>query len=481
MAKRNLYIKKSLKSGAETGPKLRRHLGPWQLTGIGIGGIIGSGIFVVTGQAAAVYAGPAIILSFVISAIICLLAGLCYAELSSMIPLSGGSYSYAYVTLGEFPAWLVGCSLTTQYLISAASVAVGWSGYFVSFLKDFGVIFSPTFSQAPLAYQPETGWQLTGALINVPAILLVVLLGILVSVGIRAAALFNNIMVFIKIAALLFFILLGFSFIHMDNFRPFIPTSETFGQYGWSGILRAAGLLFYAYIGFDMVPTLAQEAKKPQTSLPKGVLGSLGVSAFLYILTAIVLTGVVSYKLLNVPDPMAVVLNAMGPKFFWFGVVMKIAIIVALASVLLIQLLSQTRVFFAIGNDGLIPKCFSRVNSRTHTPLYSTIITSIVILIVSGIFPINILAELVSIAALFLFAIVCLGVLILRYTYPEMKRSFKVPLVPFIPILGIICCVMQMFFLSPVTWIELASILIIGLIIYFTYSVKHSKLRQKFH
>lgn len=480
MVKRNLYIKKSLKSESN-GSTLKRHLGPWQLTGIGIGGIIGSGIFVVTGQAAAVYAGPAIVLAFVISAIICLLAGLCYAELSSMIPLSGGSYSYSYVTLGEFPAWLVGCCLTTQYLISAASVAVGWSGYFVSFLKDCGVIFTPLFSQAPLAYQPDTGWQFTGALLNLPAIFLVVLLGILVSVGIRAAALFNTIMVFIKLAALLFFILLGISFIHADNFHPFIPPSETFGQFGWSGILRAAGLLFYAYIGFDMVPTLAQEAKNPQRSLPKGILGSLGISAFLYILTAIVLTGVVSYKLLNVPDPMAVVLNAMGPKFFWFAVVMKIAIIIALASVLLIQLLSQTRVFFAIGNDGLIPKSFSRVNPKTQTPLFATIITSLVIIIVSGIFPINILAELVSIATLFLFAIVCLGVLILRYTYPDMKRSFKVPLVPFIPLLGIICCVSQMFFLSPVTWFELASIIVIGLIIYFTYSIKHSKLRQKIH
>src|SRR3990167_2684467 len=283
---------------------------------------------------------------------ICLFAGLCYAELASLIPIAGGSYSYAYVAMGEFAAWLVGWILTAQYIISASTVAVGWSGYFVSLLNDLGVFLPSALTNAPLDYLPDSGWQWTGALLNLPAALLIIFIAGMISVGIRAVSYFNNIMVFIKIATVLLFIVLGIFFINTANWVPFIPENTGhFGHFGWSGILRGAGLVFFAYIGFDTVPTLAQEAKNPQRDLPRGILGSLGICTIAYISTALILTGIVSYKLLNVPDPMSIALAAMGPKFFWFKFLVKIAILAGLASVVLVQILGQTRIFLAIAKD----------------------------------------------------------------------------------------------------------------------------------
>jgi APA family basic amino acid/polyamine antiporter len=373
----------------------------------------------------------------------------------------------------------VGWSITAQYLFSSSTVAVGWSGYCVSILKDFGIHLPAALSQAPVLYSTDAGWYFSGAFVNLPAIILVALVGLLIAVGIRAASAFNNVMVVIKLTTIALFVILGLSFIHMENWTPFIPENTgVFGHYGWSGIFRAAGLVFFAYIGFDTVSTLAQESINPQKDLPRGILGSLLICTLAYIVTALVLTGVVHFKLLNVPDPMSVALDAMG-GFAWLKFLVKFAILAGLASVVLVQLLAQTRIFYAISRDGLLPRKFSHINHKTRTPLFSTIVTHAASIVFSGLFPVAILGELVSMTTLFLFANVCLGVLLLRYSHPHMKRPFKVPFVPWIPIAGITACLFQMSFLPMITWIQLVSWLAVGLVIYFAYSIHHSKIRKE--
>lgn len=481
--KKDLFLRKPMKADFvaiddDEHHGLKRHLGWFQLIVIGIGAIIGAGIFVITGKAAAEYAGPAIALSFILASIICVFAGLCYAELSSLIPIAGGSYSYSYVALGELPAWIIGWSVTAQYLLSASTVATGWGGYFKSFLQDWGFSLSESFSAAPFQYDLEMGWSLTGNWINLPATVLVLFIGLMVSFGIKAAAHFNNIMVVIKLCTIALFIILGIPHIEIANWTPFIPENGgVFGEFGWSGVLRGAGLLFFAYIGFDTVSTLAQDAKNPQRDLPRGILGSLGICTIAYIITALVLTGIVSYKLLSVPDPMAVALNAMGPSYFWLASIVKVAILAGLASVVLVQLLGQTRMFFAISKDGLLPPTLSQIHRRSRTPLFATLTTTLLTALLTALFPLEILAQLVSMVTLFIFAIVCLGVWVLRYTHPEFKRPFKVPFVPLIPLLGILICFSQMLFLPLIAWIQLLVWVGLGLIIYFTYSFKHSKIR----
>lgn len=459
---------------------LKRHLGWVQLTAIGIGAIIGAGIFVITGQAAASYAGPAVVLSFIIAAIICVFAGLCYAELSSLIPVAGGSYSYSYVALGEFPAWIVGWSVTAQYLVSASTVAVGWSGYLVSFLKDWGISLPEIWTQGPFTYTMDHGWHLTGAVLNVPAIFLGVLIGCMISIGIKAAAHFTNAMVVIKLSTIVLFVIVGIFHIKAKNWVPFIPENTgMFGEFGVSGILRAAGLVFFAYVGFDTVATLAQDAKNPQRDLPRGILGSLGICTLAYIITSLVLTGIVTYKVLGVPDPMAVALNAMGPNFFWVASIVKLAILAGLASVVLVQLLGQTRVFLAISRDGLLPHRLSTIHRKTRTPVFASFVTTLIAIFLSGLFSVDILGQLVSMTTLFIFAIVCLGVWILRKTHPEFKRPFKVPFVPWVPLLGIVACIAQMLCLPLVTWVQLVVWLALGVGIYFAYSIRNSKIRKE--
>ncbi len=448
------------------------------LTSIGIGCIIGAGIFVITGQAAAVYAGPAILVSFVIAAVICWFAGLCYAELASIIPVAGGSYSYAYVAMGELPAWVVGWTTIIQYLASACTVAVGCSGYFVGTLRDFGLPLSEMWTRAPLAYDLEQGWVSTGALLNVPAIVLVALVGTFVAVGIRAAARFNNAMVFIKLGTIAAFIVLGVWHIHPEHWVPFIPQNTgVFGEFGWSGILRAAGLAFFAYNGFDTVATMAQETVHPQRDLSRGILGALGVSTIAYLLTIVVLTGIVSYTQLNVPDPMSIALNAMGKDYFWFAFVVKVAIIAALISVVLTLILGQSRIFMTMSHDGLLPKLLGKVSRKTQTPLVTTVLISLFAMAMAGFFPVDILAQLVSFAVLFVFGIVCLGVLRLRSTHPEYKRPFRVPFAPYLPILGAAGCFGQMAFLPATTWAQFGAWLLLGLTVYAVYGYRHSKAR----
>ncbi len=481
MKGRNLFVKQPISSGTEGTGKhvLKRHLGSTQLTSIGIGAIIGAGIFVITGQAAANFAGPAVLISFVIAAIICVFAGLCYAELAAMIPISGGAYSYSYVALGELPAWMIGWSSALQYLAAASAVAVGWSGYFISLLKDFGISFSSALTNTPIVYSAEIGWHMSNSYFNLPAALLVLVISILISVGIKAATTLNNIMVAVKLITIFLFIVFGAFYIQPSNWVPFIPENTgVFGEFGWSGILRAAGLLFFAYNGFDTVATLAQETVNPQKNMPRGILGSLGVSTIAYIATVLVLTGVASYTLLNVSDPMSVALNIMGPNFVWFATIVKFAILAALTSVVLAVLLAQTRVFFTMSKDGLLPKRLSHIHPKFQTPTTSTAIIAIGAIIIAGLFPVDMLGQLVSLAVLIVFAIMCFGVLILRYTQPNAIRPFKVPLMPYIPILGIACCLGQTLFLPLTTWAQFFVWMLIGLVVYFKFGIKHSNLRK---
>ncbi|OFZ79534.1 MAG: amino acid permease [Bdellovibrionales bacterium RIFOXYD1_FULL_53_11] len=504
---KNLFKTKSLeallKQPGEGTHALKRILGPVNLTTLGIGGIIGAGIFVLTGQAAAQYAGPAIVLSFIISGFACAFAGLCYAEFASMIPIAGSAYTYAYATLGELFAWIIGWDLVLEYLFGASTVAVGWSGYVVSFLKDMGVVIPPELTAATgktLIQLPQTGWtMLTGAIAsqlqatgvdpatlpqvtayaNVPAMFIVAAVTVLLVVGIKESANFNNVIVILKICVILMFVIFGFKYIQSDNWTPFIPANTgEFGQFGWSGIWRGAGVIFFAYIGFDAVSTAAQEAKNPQRDMPIGILVSLGVCTVLYIIVALVLTGVVKYTNLMVPDPIAVAVNAAGDGLYWLRPIIKVGAIAGLSSVVLVLLLGQPRIFFSMANDGLLPAAFAKVHPRFQTPYIPTIITGVIAMIIAGMLPINILGELVSIGTLLAFVIVCVGVLVLRYKRPDIKRAFKTPLVPYVPVLGALAALSQMAGLPLDTWIRLIVWMVLGLAIYFLYGRYHSKLRK---
>lgn len=481
MAK-DLLIKKSIKTlldeAQESQHAMKRSLGAVTLTAMGIGAIIGAGLFVLTGQAAAEYAGPGILLSFVLAAIICVFAALCYAEFASLIPISGSAYTYAYATMGELTAWIIGWGLTLEYLFSASTVSVGWSGYFVSLLQDMGVTIPSQFANAPIGYETGIGWVKTGAIINLPAMLIVVLMGALVAVGIKAAAGFNNAMVIVKLAAIALFIACGIAYINSDNLTPFIPQNTgNFGQFGLSGVLRGAGVVFFAFLGFDALSTMAQECRNPQKHMPIGMLGSLGISTVAYIIVGIVLLGVVSYTMLNVPDPIAVAVNALGPKFIWLRFAIKVAILAGLTSVVLVMTLGQARIFYTMAKDGLLPKSFAKIHSRFQTPFFSTVCVSLVCLILAGIFPVGILGQLTCMGALLAFAIVCFGILVLRYNQPTLHRPFKTPFVPWIPLAGTIACIIQMIALPGVTWMQFLIWMIIGCVIYFSYSIKHSKVR----
>jgi len=483
---------------------LKRHLGAWNLTFLGVGAVIGAGIFVLTGQAAAQYAGPGIVISFIISGLACAFAGLCYAEFAAMIPISGSAYTYSYATLGELMAWIIGWDLILEYLFAASTVAVGWSGYVVSFLQDFNINISPQFSAATgtvLVNVPEMGWkpetaQLAQSLIekginiaslehvtafiNVPAMMVIGVIALLLVIGIKESTNFNNIMVIAKLGVIILFIAIGFFFVKYANWTPFIPKNTGVpGHFGWSGILRGAGVIFFAYIGFDAVSTAAQETKNPQRDMPVGIMGSLGISTILYILVAIVLTGIVSYTALNVADPIAVGVNAMGQSMFWLRPIIKLAAIAGLSSVILVMLMGQPRIFFSMSKDGLLPSIFSKVHPKFKTPYVSTIMTSFVAMIIAGTLPISILGELVSIGTLLAFAIVCISIIVLRKTKPDISRPFKTPWVPVIPILGALVCFIQMASLPLDTWLRLAVWMLIGFVIYFSYGIKHSHVKKE--
>lgn len=469
----SIWARKSLDrlhTEAEAGT-LRRVLGPVNLTTLGIGAIIGAGIFVLTGQAAAQYAGPAITISFVLAGIACAFAGLCYAEMASMIPVAGSAYTYSYATMGEFLAWIIGWDLILEYSLGAATVAVGWSGYVVSFLRDIGIVIPAQFTNAP-------GVEVAGAtgIFNVPAFLIVLAVSGLLIIGIRESARTNATVVIIKLIVIALFIIFGAKYVNRANLTPLIPPNTgTFGQYGWSGIMRGAGVIFFAYIGFDAVSTAAQEAKNPQRDMPIGIMGSLVVCTILYILVSLVLTGIVPYAQLNVADPMAVGIDAVGPSLAWLRPLVKLGAIAGLSSVILVMLLAQPRIFFTMSRDGLLPPVFGRVHPRFKTPHITTAVTGIVVAIAAGLFPIGILGELVSIGTLLAFVLVCAGVLVLRRTDPHADRPFRAPAMPFVPLLGVASCIYLMAGLPWPTWERLLAWLAIGLVIYFAYGQRNAE------
>ncbi len=475
---RRLFLKKKLSDltieAFEEKHGLKRSLGPVSLVLLGIGVIIGAGIFVLTGHAAAQVAGPAIVISFILSGIACAFAGLCYAEFASMIPIAGSAYTYAYATLGQFVAWIIGWDLILEYTLGSTTVAIGWSGYLVSFLKDLGIIVPSFLASPPFNYDiTRHAWVSTGALFNVPAIIVVAFITIILAIGIKESATLNAVIVFIKVVIILAFIAVGVFFIKPALWHPFIPPNKgEFGVFGLSGVLRGAGVIFFAYIGFDAVSTLAQEAKRPQKDMPIGILGSLFICTVLYVIVSLILTGVVPYSELNGPAPFAVALDAMGLQFF--SPLLKVGAIAGLTSVILVLLLAQTRIFFSMGRDGLLPPFVSKVHPVYRTPYIITFATGGFTAVLAALLPIGIVGELVSIGTLLAFVIVCTGVLVLRYTHPEIKRVFKAPGGLSTPILGILSCLYLMTGLPLDTWIRLVVWLVLGLIIYFTYGIKRA-------
>ncbi len=480
----SLFVRKPLNAlmqeADETGSHtLKKTLTAKGLVALGIGAIIGAGLFSITGRAAANHAGPAITISFVVAGLGCLFAGLCYAEFASMIPVAGSAYTYSYATMGEFMAWIIGWDLVLEYAVGAATVGISWSRYLVRFLDGFGVTLPPDLLVGP--------WD--GGIINLPAVFIIVLMSLLLIKGTRESAFVNGVIVAIKIAVVLIFIILGWSYINYSNYNPYIPDNTgTFGEFGFSGIIRAAAIVFFAYIGFDAVSTAAQEAKNPKRDMPIGILGSLVICTILYILFAHVMTGVTSYKTFVGQDgiaPVAVAIDHMGtmgadgvpnPDYPWLNRAIVVAILFGYASVILVMLMGQSRVFFSMSRDGLIPRFFSKVNPKTQTPVKNNMFFLVFVSLFAAFVPARVVGEMTSIGTLFAFILVCVGVMIMRKKMPEIPRAFKTPMVPLVPILGIVTCLFMMVFLPMDTWIRLLVWMLIGLDIYLWYGVKNSKL-----
>jgi basic amino acid/polyamine antiporter, APA family len=469
------------------GHSLKRVLGPINLVTLGVGAIIGTGIFVLTGQAAAQYAGPGIVLSMVLAGFASALAGLCYAEFASTVPIAGSAYTYGYATLGEFVAWVIGWDLILEYALGAATVAVGWSGHLSSFLNDFvGVSIPPAFAAAPCTFIPAAGCS-PDAIINLPAVLITLAVTVLIVIGIKESANVNAAIVIVKVAVVIIVILGGAAFVNPANWQPFIPPNTgNFGEYGWSGVLRGAGVIFFAYIGFDAVSVAAQEAKNPQKDMPVGILGSLVVCTILYVAVSLVMVGLVPYKqMLGSAAPMVVAIRAAEEASGGSGLLramtmlVEVGAIAGLSSVMVVMMMAQPRIFYAMAKDGLLPPFAKKIHPRFRTPHITSIITGVLVSLAAGFTPIGTLGELVSIGTLLAFVIVSVGIVFLRYQRPELERPFKTPWVPFVPILSALVSLALMAGLPFDTWMRLIIWMVIGIVFYFAYGYRHSEVRKR--
>ncbi|MCC7234714.1 MAG: amino acid permease [Bryobacterales bacterium] len=450
---------------------LKRTLTATQLIALGIGAIIGAGLFSLTGIAAANHAGPAVTLSFVVAAIGCAFAGLCYSEFATMIPIAGSAYTYSYATMGEFVAWIIGWDLVLEYAVGAATVAVSWSRYIVSLCHDFGIELPVQLVNSPFVTLPDG----SHGFINLPAIIVVALMSTLLIAGIQESARINTIIVCLKVGVVILFIVFGWAYINSDNYTPYIPPNTgVSGQFGISGVLRAAGVVFFAFIGFDAVSTAAQEAKNPQRDMPIGIIGSLVICTLLYVLFAHVLTGIVPFKLLDDAAPVAVAVDR--TPFTWLKTAVKLAIIAGYTSVILVMLLGQSRVFYSMSRDGLLPKLFSELHPKFRTPYKSNLLFMVFVALFAALTPIQIVGEMTSIGTLFAFVLVSAGILVMRKTHPDLPRPFRTPLVPLVPLMGIGFNLLLMFGLGWENWLRLFVWMAIGFVIYFAYSRTHSKL-----
>src|ERR1041385_3969885 len=506
----NLLRRKSvtdLQAEAESDHSLKRALGPVNLTALGVGAIIGTGIFVLTGTVAAQNAGPAVVLSFIFAGVASIFAALCYSEFASLVPMAGSAYTYGYATLGELIAWIIGWDLILEYAVGAITVAIGWSGYVVSFLRDIGIVVPPTFSAArgtelvdlpatlAAALKLKAGWTAFSAalgdqikalgtdpstlahataIFNLPAVIIIFLVTVLLVVGIKESATFNNLIVLVKVAVVLLFIVGAIRAINPANWHPFIPANTGPGHFGWPGIMTGAGIVFFAYIGFDAVSTAAQEARNPQRDMPIGIIGSLLICTVLYILVSAIATGVVPFGQLDVPDPIAVAADRAGMG--WMGKLIKLGAIAGLSSVILVMLLGQSRVFYSMARDGLLPPTVSQVHPRFRTPWITSIITGIGVAFFSAVFTVREAGSLCSIGTLLAFVIVSVGILVLRIREPNLPRRFKTPAVWFVAPAGAISAIALMAALPMTTWIRLIIWFVIGIVIYFVYGMSHSKL-----
>lgn len=481
-----LFIKKTIdrlqaEANASGDKSLKRVLGPWALVALGVGVIIGAGLFSITGTVASTYTGPAITISFAIAAIGCCFAGLCYAEFASMIPVSGSAYTYSYATMGELIAWIIGWDLVLEYTVAATTVSISWSRYLVVFLEGFGIHLPHEFTACP--------WD--GGIVNIPAFVIVVLMSLLLVRGTEGSSIVNNIIVFLKIAVIIVFVVLGWKYINMDNYTPYIPANTgTLGEFGISGIFRGAAVTFFAFLGFDAVSTAAQETKNPRRDMPIGILMSLLIVTILYMVFAYVMTGVTHYSSFSGQEgiaPVAIAIDHMGhagpdgvihAEYPWLNRAIVLAILFGYCSVIMVTLLAQSRVFLSMSHDGLLPPFFSHIHKKFRTPARSNLLFMLLVGLLAAFIPAHVAGEMTSIGTLFAFTLVCAAVLIVRKTMPHVPRSFKTPFVPVVPILGIITCLGMMVFLPADTWIRLVIWMLLGLDIYVVYGIKHSKLEK---
>jgi basic amino acid/polyamine antiporter, APA family len=482
----SLFRRKSvtdLQTEAATDHSLKRALGPWNLTMLGIGAIIGTGIFVLTGTVAAQNSGPAVVLSFVAAGIASIFAALCYAEFASLVPMAGSAYTYGYATLGEFIAWIIGWDLILEYALGAVTVSIGWSGYVVSFLRDIGIEVPARFSAAHGSPVTLADGTTVTAIFNLPAVIIIAIVTALLVVGIKESANFNNVIVFVKLAVVLIFIVGAAHAINAANWHPFIPPQTVTdgvpvrGAFGWSGVLAGAGVVFFAYIGFDAVSTAAQEAKNPQKDMPVGIIGSLLICTVLYILVSGIATGVMSYTELNVPDPIAVVADRAG--LGWISTGIKLGAIAGLSSVILVMLLAQSRIFYSMARDGLLPQWVNNVHPKFQTPWITSIVTGLAVAIPAGWFTVREAGSLVSIGTLLAFVIVSIGIFVLRVREPKLERPFKTPVYWLTAPLGALSALLLMSGLPWRTWERLIIWFVIGLLIYGVYGYRNSRLARR--